>query len=60
MYPPASTPNVLSPDQSDVTMDPTIILALQVYGLAAVISFAVAGLMKLLYVFVSKQEGDTE
>jgi hypothetical protein len=41
-------------------MDPTIIQALQIYGLATVISFAVAGLMKLLYVFVSKQEGDPE
>ncbi len=41
-------------------MDPTIIQALQIYGLAAIISFAVAGLMKLLYVFVSKQERQAE
>ena len=60
MYPPALTLVVLSPYQSDSTMDPTIIQALQIYALAAVISFAVAGLMKLLYVFVSKQEGDAE
>jgi hypothetical protein len=41
-------------------MDPTIVQALQIYGLAAVISFAVAGIMKLLYALVSKQEGDDE
>jgi hypothetical protein len=41
-------------------MDPSLVQALQIYGLAIIISFAVAGLMKFLFLFVSKQEGEGE